>query len=1145
MTLQKFLETIQLIFYNAMSSLLLLIIFYIAQYLSLTTKEISFICHFDGIQGFPVNCSDAINACNYTGITCNQNLSITGLQLTLCGGDDIIPASIGDLHFLNSLSINSNCNIKPQGKIPIEIGNCNLTLFQINNCNIRGSIPSELFNNRYLQSLTFNGNNLTGTVPSELSLLTSLRVIYFENNNLLSGTFPNIENLTKLTYFGLRSTHFTGLIPYPTNCNNLYTYDISGNDFYGNIPLFNSTYLNLIDLSNNNINNVIPDNLLISPIKYKLIIKIKSSGLIGTLPDNLLKIGVVVLDLSYNFISGTIPSVLVTSGSLLQQLILTRNRISGTLPTELNNFAFPDLFKFDIAHNSLTGMIPSFSLRSINRLIFPMLFKGYIYLDLNDNLLSGVIPTFGNFTAQTSIDLSNNKLSLDESSFGVSTNISWLNLAGNNIVTLPSLFSDKIRFKELVMLDLSNCQITGLIPQMFHVQYLKLNNNFLIGDVNPLLIDPSYTIRPVFVDLILNRLRIDAERNTSFGVSSVYGSANSETVINIYPQDVDECSLNISQCEHFCLDGWFPVPGYTCGCQSGFKLNSDKRNCDVVCGDGILKYPQEECDFVYSPFGCNTNCTVKPGYHCDLKGCSPICGDQIVVPEEECDGSIIGCTNDCKVKSGYTCSNNICQLCAPEKWEPFPFVDNFQLFPKFRSLGYNISTFAFSSCLLCSGGLAIQTRNVINSIYCTGLESKEAVPCSFACSNLSVFTSAKESLYTLQQQLEKGNFLNSIFNTLFNTNVTIESKDGQLYFELSSCDNVDKFTNIIQALTFDIVPNIPSLIIKSDNCTISLSSTDPIIFSFPIGAIVGIAIFVILLLLILIVVYYYLQSELHQLPKEVSWSFFDKITHPWRWTYHEGYYSRKYEVDSKEFERVDSLLATSFKKGSLKISKITAIYNQSLTISFINYWKIMITRKIQSADQFFVNTYSKNQEKVKVMEYFNNNVADSNIVPLVPVLHGTDLNIAKKIAATGFASLSSLDAGFYGKGIYFTTHLLYTLPYCGAKRNPAVIISYLNMGNIYPVTEDHRGAKTLLGSALKSGYNSHYVLTNKDGNIYDEGVVCDEIVVNQESQILPAFIISLDPESCIKAFDNWSRVIVESTPKDIIIEINDDYIRMI
>lgn len=1120
-----------------MISLLISINFLIYQVLALSDNEIKFICHFDQIAGFPVTCSNSMNACNYSGITCNANQSITGLQLDLCGGNDVIPTSIGNLKNLKLFSIRSSCNNLPKGSIPTEIGNCNLKLFQIYDCDIQGTIPSELFNNKELQVLGFKNTNLSGTMPKELSLLTSMTNIYIQDTDKLFGTFPDISNLTQLGYFGLRGTHFNGIIPNASNCNSISVYDISNNNFQGMIPKFNSTYLNLVDMSNNNINNAIPNDFLISNISNQLIIKIKSSGIIGTLPSNLLRNKVIVLDLSYNQISGTIPSEIANKD--LEQIILTRNKLSGTLPFQLNGFKFPDLFKFDIAHNMLSGTLPSFFLKTINRT--GLLFRGFIYLDLNDNNLTGVIPSFGNFTAPTSIDLSNNNLFLNETSFYDSINISWLNLAGNNISTLPNIF---FRFKELISLDLSNCQIKGDVPNMFRVQYLKLNNNYLTGNINPLLIDPSYKIRPVFIDLTLNRLNIDAIKNTSFGVSSVYGSNNSEIVSNIYPQDINECDLNISQCQYYCIDGWFPIPGYTCGCPPGFVLNSDKRTCDVICGDGLLKYPQEECDFVYSPFGCNTNCTSKRGYNCDSKGCKPICGDKILVAEEECDGSTIGCSNDCKVEEGFTCNNNICQLCNSEEWKPFPFEDNFNLFPKFRSLGYNISSFPFSSCLLCSGGLSIQTRNVINSIYCTDIKSSQAVSCSFACSNLSIFTSAKESLYTLKQQLEAGNFLNSILNLVFNITTTIEFVDQRLSFKLSSC-NTNIF-NILEALTLDIVPNIPSLLIESDNCTINLYSSDPKVFTFPIGAIIGIIIFLILMISLIIITTYYYQSELHKLPKEVSWSFIDKITHPWRWTFHEGYYSRKYEVNSKEFELVNSLLT---RKGSLKISKIQAIYNQDLTVSFINQWNIMMTRKSQSSDQFFVNTYSKNPEKVKVIEHFQNNVfsihSNNKSIPLVPVLHGTDLDIAKKIASTGFAALSSLDAGYYGKGIYFTTHLLYTLPYCGAKRNPAIIISYLNMGNIYPVTEDHKGSKSLLGTALKSGYNSHYIMTNKDGFIYDKGDICDEIVVSQESQILPAFIITLDPESCIKEFDKWSRVVAESTPKDTIIEVNDDYIRMI
>lgn len=51
-------------------------------------------------------------------------------------------------------------------------------------------------------------------------------------------------------------------------------------------------------------------------------------------------------------------------------------------------------------------------------------------------------------------------------------------------------------------------------------------------------------------------------------------------------------------------------------------------------------------------------------------------------------------------------------------------------------------------------------------------------------------------------------------------------------------------------------------------------------------------------------------------------------------------------------------------------------------------------------------------------------------VPLIFCAHGTEFALGMSIAANGFASLSTLDSGFYGKGMYFTTHAKYTIPYC-------------------------------------------------------------------------------------------------------------------
>jgi hypothetical protein len=151
----------------------------------------------------------------------------------------------------------------------------------------------------------------------------------------------------------------------------------------------------------------------------------------------------------------------------------------------------------------------------------------------------------------------------------------------------------------------------------------------------------------------------------------------------------------------------------------------------------------------------------------------------------------------------------------------------------------------------------------------------------------------------------------------------------------------------------------------------------------------------------------YFLSPLHSLPKEISWSFMNHLTHPWNWEYHgdrSGYYSRVYERSSEEYRNVENLLLTMFKSQSIEPGIITAIYNHELTASFVNHWKLTITRKIQSSDFFFACTYAKIEIKNVIMQHFEQEILnvttynDDLVVPLIPVIHGTDYFIAGMIS---------------------------------------------------------------------------------------------------------------------------------------------------
>jgi hypothetical protein len=307
---------------------------------------------------------------------------------------------------------------------------------------------------------------------------------------------------------------------------------------------------------------------------------------------------------------------------------------------------------------------------------------------------------------------------------------------------------------------------------------------------------------------------------------------------------------------------------------------------------------------------------------------------------------------------------------------------------------------------------------------------------------------------------------------------------------------------------------------------------------------------VLMIIIINIMFYFYKKSIIHYLPSEINWSLKNYLKYPWKWTHVKNdeteYYYRDYKFGSKEFDKVEILL-TKLKKGPLKPIGIKAIYNPNLTSNFINQWKIMIDRKKNSPDLFFDRTYTKDKDKMNVIKHYDENVVtllDCNKdleIPLIPAVHGTSVEVANNIGLCGFGILNSLDPGFFGaKSLYFSGSVCYCLPYAAGKRNPAIIISYLNMGNVFAVTENHLGPSSLMGKPLRVGFHSHYVLTNKDGHIYNgEGEPENELVVSQESQVLPAYIILLDSELCLKEFDKWKRVIPQDNDKrDTIIDFN-------
>jgi len=134
---------------------------------------------------------------------------------------------------------------------------------------------------------------------------------------------------------------------------------------------------------------------------------------------------------------------------------------------------------------------------------------------------------------------------------------------------------------------------------------------------------------------------------------------------------------------------------------------------------------------------------------------------------------------------------------------------------------------------------------------------------------------------------------------------------------------------------------------------------------------------------------------------------------------------------------------------------------------------------------------------------------------LLPMVHGTELSLGWKIASAGFATLSTLDAGFYGRGIYFSSSAMYTLPYFANKRRPAILICLTAPGNPFPVIESPNKDHSMLGRPMISGFQSHYAITTVSGfppsdKKFDSVKKYDELVISQEAQIVPMYLVEID-----------------------------------
>ncbi|KAA8524030.1 hypothetical protein F0562_010539 [Nyssa sinensis] len=192
----------------------------------------------------------------FGNITTLVNLTLEFNQLS-----GVIPRELGDLPLIEKIHLTSN---NFTGELPETLANLTtLKDFRIVDNNFTGKIPNFIGNWINLEKLRIQGSGLDGPPGiANLKNLTDLRI-----SDLIGteGTFPPLNNMTKLKNLILRSCNIIGPLPkYLSAMTKLKILDLSFNNLTGEIPtgydtLFDTDY---IYLTGNMLNGTVPDWML-------------------------------------------------------------------------------------------------------------------------------------------------------------------------------------------------------------------------------------------------------------------------------------------------------------------------------------------------------------------------------------------------------------------------------------------------------------------------------------------------------------------------------------------------------------------------------------------------------------------------------------------------------------------------------------------------------------------------------------------------------------------------------------------------------------------------------------------------------------------------------------------------------------------
>ncbi|KAK9077129.1 hypothetical protein SSX86_005465 [Deinandra increscens subsp. villosa] len=155
------------------------------------------------------------NPCTWFHVTCNNENSVTRVDLGSAGLSGQLVPELGQLTNLQYLELYSN-NIT--GNIPDELGNLkSLLSLDLYLNQLHGKIPATLGNLKKLLFLRLNNNSLEGSIPDSLTTISHLKILDLSNNNL-TGVVPingSFSLFTGLSFQNNPNLTFTSPSPQP------------------------------------------------------------------------------------------------------------------------------------------------------------------------------------------------------------------------------------------------------------------------------------------------------------------------------------------------------------------------------------------------------------------------------------------------------------------------------------------------------------------------------------------------------------------------------------------------------------------------------------------------------------------------------------------------------------------------------------------------------------------------------------------------------------------------------------------------------------------------------------------------------------------------------------------------------------------